>query len=254
VGKRLITALAVLLLLAGFVSACGDDDDDDVAASDDTSEETTDDAVDGGEPITDFCADFNSPDDGDTPIDEVQTSIDTARAAQAETDDAEFGDAIGVLVEVLESAIDADDGDGVITQAEGEAALSSVDGAQDAAQVVSEGCGAGTDSAEDEAAQADDGGPVATFCADFNDADGGDTPVDEVQASLDRAVAAQAEATTQEGSDALQVLIEFTQHVLDNDDGDGIITDAETQAAVSAFPTIEDAIDVVTEGCGGQGL
>jgi hypothetical protein len=89
----------------------------------------------------------------------------------------------------------------------------------------------------------------AAFCADFNSSDGGDTPIEEVQASLDLAAAAQAEATTPEGGDALQALVDFAQYAIDNDDGDGVITDAETQAAAEAFPTIEDAIAVVTEGC-----
>jgi hypothetical protein len=242
----LLAALAVLLLLTGFVSACGgDDDDDDAAAIDDTE-------VDGGEPITDFCADFNRTDDGDTPIDEIQTSIDTAQAAQAETDDEEFADAIGVLVDVLQKAIDDDDGDGVITSDEGTTALLAIDGATEAANVVSEGCSPadGTDEATDDDQQADDGGAVATFCADFNDADGGDTPIDEVQASLDRAAAAQAEIGSGEQADALQLLIDFTQQVMDSDDGDGVITDAETQAAVPDYPTIEDAIAVLGELCG----
>lgn len=133
--RRLLIGVTALSLVVG-IGACGDDDDDDGAA--DTSEE----AVDGGEPITDFCADFNDDDGGDTPVDEVETSLDTARAAQAETDDQSFADAIDLLVDYGQYLLDNDDGDGVITAAEQEDAAFSgeFDTLEDAIAVVTEGC------------------------------------------------------------------------------------------------------------------
>lgn len=143
-GKR-TAALAALLLMAGFITACGgDDDDDDDVAADDTSEESTDDdTVDGGEPITDFCADFNDDTKGDTAIDEVQASLDTALAAQAETDDQTFADALGLLAEFTQAVIDGDDGDGVITDAEIAAVAPEFETLEDAIGIVTESCSAG---------------------------------------------------------------------------------------------------------------
>lgn len=137
--KRLLTAFAVLALMTGFIAACGDDDDDDVA-TDDTEETTDDEMVDGGEPITDFCADVNEPSEGDTPIEDVQTSRDTAAAAQAAVDDPELADAIGMLVDFADYAIDNDDGDGVVTDAEVAAAAAEFPTLEDAFAVVSEAC------------------------------------------------------------------------------------------------------------------
>jgi len=127
------------------------------------------------------------------------------------------------------------------------------DDASASASAVEDDAGAddGGDEAEGEVepeqAEVDDA--VAAFCEDFNSSEGGDTPVEEVEASRDLALAAQTGAETQEGMDALQLLADFAQHVIDNDDGDGVITDAETSAAAAEFPTLEDAIAVVTEGC-----
>jgi hypothetical protein len=152
VGKRLLAALAAFVLLAGFVAACGGDDDDDTS-SDDTEESSDDEAVDGGEPITDFCAEFNSSDGGDTPIDEVQASLDRALAAQAETDDEAFAEALGQLAEFTEYVIDNDDGDEVITDAEAEAALGAFPGLPDSMSVVTDACAPGSraaNSADDE--------------------------------------------------------------------------------------------------------
>jgi hypothetical protein len=109
-----------------------------------------------------------------------------------------------------------------------------------------------TDDGAEEQAEVDDA--LAALCEDFNSSEGGDTTVEEVQASLDLAIAAQTAAETEEGADALQLLIDFTQFALDNDDGDGVITDAEVSAAAAEFPTLEDALAVVAEGCAGQGL
>lgn len=111
------------------------------------------------------------------------------------------------------------------------------------------------DMADDEAAD-DDGvsGPTAAFCADWDETSSGeDTPVDDVQTSHDLAVSAQEEVPSQEVADALQLLVDFSQYVLDNDDGDGVITTAELQAAAEQFPTFEDAAGVVNEFCGSDG-
>jgi hypothetical protein len=142
VGKRLLAALAAFVLLGGFVAACGDDDDD--VAADDTEVSSDDEAVDGGEPITDFCADFNRVDDDDeTPVEDVQTSLDTALAAQDAVDDEEFADAVGVLAGVLQTLIDEDD-DGVVTTDEAATAFAETKGAEQAAGIVAAGCDPGS--------------------------------------------------------------------------------------------------------------
>jgi len=127
----------------------------------------------------------------------------------------------------------------------------------DAASEDSGGEESGDDaSMDDETAEGSDAAegasnPTDEFCADFNESEGGDTSVEEVQASLELLLAAQADAADQEVVDAMQLLADFTQYALDNDDGDGVITDAEVQAAAEQFPTFEDAIQVVATYCAG---
>lgn len=151
--KRLLSALALLALLTGFVAACGDDDGGGAVASDDDAEE----AVDEG-------------------------AEDEGAEEQAEVDDA-----------------------------------------------------------------------LAAFCADLNEPDdGSDQPIANIEAKRDLASAAQTAVETPEESDALQLIVDFAQYVIDNDDGDGVITSAEAEAAFPEFPTIEDAFGVLTQTCSGS--
>jgi len=66
--KRLLTALALLTLLTGFVAACGDDDDDDTAVeeTDAGDEEGGDEATEPSEddPMAVVCSDTGQGDDG----------------------------------------------------------------------------------------------------------------------------------------------------------------------------------------------
>lgn len=126
--RRVLTAVALLTLLTGFLSACGDDDD---------AEETADDSSSAQD---EFCADFNEGGGGDQAIETVQTSLDLAVAAQEDARTEEGAEAVGVLVEFAEYVIDNDDGDGIVTDAEVQAAVPEIEGIEDALALVTERC------------------------------------------------------------------------------------------------------------------
>jgi hypothetical protein len=113
-------------------------------------------------------------------------------------------------------------------------------------------CG-GDDDDERDAVEALTDDSMGPFCADFTASDdSADTPIDEVQDSVDLATAASDEMIgNTEATDAFIVLIALGRYVIDNDDGDGVATEAEVQAAVEEFGTaaIEDATAVVTDLC-----
>jgi hypothetical protein len=92
----------------------------------------------------------------------------------------------------------------------------------------------------------------AAFCADLNDPSEGDEPIEDLEASRDLAIRSQTVTETQEQFDATQLLVDFANHLIDNDDGDGVVTGEEVSAALEAFPTIEDGIAVASEWCAGS--
>jgi hypothetical protein len=107
----------------------------------------------------------------------------------------------------------------------------------------------GTDvEVEPEQAEADE--VKASFCADLESDSGDQQPVEDVEAEVGRAVAAQTATETQEQFDALQLLVDYGTYLLDNDDGDGLIDGEEASAGLEEFPTLEDAFAVLTDWCG----
>jgi hypothetical protein len=90
----------------------------------------------------------------------------------------------------------------------------------------------------------------AAFCRDLESDSGDETPVEDVEAEIGRAVAAQTSTETQEQFDALQLLVDYGGYVVDTDDGDGVIDGEEASAGIEEFPTLEDAFAVLTDWCG----
>lgn len=138
------------------------------------------------------------------------------------------------------------------------------DGGNDAAEEIDSGDegseeepsdeeGAPEDEEATDDGEASDIGPATeAFCIEFNEeSDEEDTPVEEIEASIERAGAAQAEIADQEVVDAIQALGEFGRYLVDNDDGDGIVTQAETEAAAAEFPDLGASVQVITAFCSG---
>jgi len=149
--------------------------------------------------------------------------------------------ALTLLTGFVAGCGDDDDDDLTVEEESGESDESADVAEDEAMDQVAEG----SDAAEGAS------NPTDEFCAEFMEDSGGDTPIEDVEGSIERASAAQADAADQEVIDALQVLIDVSRYAIENDDGDGVITDAEVQAAAEAFPTLEDAIAVVNTYCGG---
>lgn len=105
------------------------------------------------------------------------------------------------------------------------------------------------DEAMDEGGDSDIGPATQEFCTEFNDESGGDTPIEELQASMERAQAAQAEIADPEVTSAIDGLLVLAQYLIDNDDGDGVVTDAETQAGVEANPDVVTQLETISTFC-----
>jgi hypothetical protein len=102
-----------------------------------------------------------------------------------------------------------------------------------------------TDPPYDDAAMS---GATLAFCEDWISSDDEEILIEDVQASADLALAAVSELPTDVG-EATQAAADFAQSVVDNDDGDGIASPDELQAALDAFPAFEEGIPLIDEHC-----
>lgn len=143
-GKRLLAALAAFVLMAGFVTACGGDDDDDEVAADDTEGTTEDTDPPADDPAMSgatlaFCEDWNGSDDEEVLIEDVQVSADLAVAALSELP-TDVGEATQVAADLAQYVVDNDDGDGVASPAELQAALDAFPAFMEGSPLIDEHC------------------------------------------------------------------------------------------------------------------
>jgi hypothetical protein len=105
----------------------------------------------------------------------------------------------------------------------------------------------GADAADDTAADDSGGDAKATFCADFGDRSGGDTPVDQVQESITKLNAAAAEAPEDVAS-AIGIFANIAQQAIDESDGETVTEDAVVEIANNTEGA-QDADDTITQWC-----
>ena len=102
-----------------------------------------------------------------------------------------------------------------------------------------------TDPPYDDAAMS---GNQLAFCRDWNEPEGAEVTIEDVQHSIDLASATQSEMPI-DVADAIQVALDLATYVVENDDGDGIASTDELVAALEATPGFEAASGVIDGHC-----